>query len=405
MENKNSFSILLFVRRGRANKKGEVPIYSRITINGTTSEFAIGRSIEIDQWNKESNKAKGTSPNAKQLNNYLDIVRSKILRHHQELVNEGEVLTAKRLKFRYSGKDQRSRGIISTFKDHNEKISKLVNIDIAPATLQRYETTLKHVSSFIKKQYKTADINLNQIKYGFIEEFDFYLKTERNCANNTSVKYIKNFKKIINLAIRNEWLDRDPFAKYKSKLNEVKIEFLSQQELKIIENLKIEILRTDLVRDLFLFSCYTGLAFGDLNDLTKDKIQTDDDGTIWIRTHRKKTKNASNIPLQAKPLELINKYKDHPLVEGSNRILPKITNQKMNSYLKEIADLCIITKPLHSHIARHTFATTVTLAKGVPIEAVSKMLGHSSINMTQKYAKVLDTFVKSEMKKLNNNPK
>jgi len=397
----NSFALLFFIRKERANKNGEVPIYLRITVNGKISEISLNRRIAATQWDSAATKLTGTNPFAKQTNGYLDTVKAKILKHHQELLAEGEQITSKNLKNKYLGFTESTRTVLETFKYHNEQIKKLEGKDFAPATVQRYETTLNHLKEFIKKKYKISDIPLNQLKYSFIEDFEFYLKTERMCANNTAVKYNKNFKKIINMAVRYEWLSKDPFANYKSKLNEVIIEFLTTEELKIIEEKEFDIPRVDIVRDIFVFSCYTGLAFTDLNSLTIDEIKTENDGTLWIRKPRKKTSTVCSIPLLEKPLKIIEKYKDHPLTSINRRVLPKISNQKMNSYLKEIADVCGIKKPLRSHIGRHTFATTITLSNGVPIEVVSKMLGHSTITMTQKYAKVVENYVKSEMKKLN----
>ena len=231
-------------------------------------------------------------------------------------------------------------------------------------------------------------------------EYEFFLRSVRKCANNTAVKYIKNFKKIIKLCISNAWLDKDPFVNYKAKIREVKREFLSQEEIQAIYEKVFVTERLNQVKDIFVFACFTGLAYIDVKQLTLSNISIGIDGGKWIFTHRQKTETASRILLLPIPTELVQKYADHPQCINENKLLPVLSNQKMNSYLKEIADVCGIQKDLTFHIARHTFATTVTLTNGVPIETVSKMLGHTNIKTTQHYAKILDKKVSDDMQVL-----
>ncbi len=205
---------------------------------------------------------------------------------------------------------------------------------------------------------------------------------------------------MINMAIRNEWIERDPFAKFQARFIRNDREFLSQEELAAIEVKEFKILRLQWAKDLFVFSCYTGLAYCDVMGLTKENISIGIDGDYWIMTSRKKTNQPVRVPLLPKALELIEKYKSHPKALVMGTVFPVLSNQKLNAYLKEIADLCGITKNLTFHLARHTFATTVTLTNGVPIETVSKMLGHTSIRTTQIYAKVIEGKISEDMKKL-----
>ena len=269
--------------------------------------------------------------------------------------------------------------------------------EFAQGTVERYKITLRHIQNFLEWKYKVNDIAIDKIDFAFVMDFDFYLRTERKCQNNASVKYVKNFRKIFNICLDNEWVKTDPFKKYKSKTIIVDRDYLTELELRDIQTKKITIPRLDLVRDIFLFSCFTGLAYIDVQQLTNDNVALGIDGDKWIFKNRQKTDTASKIPLLPMAQEIIDKYENHPVCKNENRLLPILSNQKMNAYLKEIADVCKINKDLTFHIARHTFATTVTLSNGVPLETVSKMLGHTNLKTTQHYAKILDKKISEDM--------
>jgi site-specific recombinase XerD len=270
-------------------------------------------------------------------------------------------------------------------------------MDYAKPTLTKYNTTVNHLESFLKWKYKVSDISLLQLKYEFLSGFEFYLKTEKSIDHNTAAKYIKNTKKVINDCVAKGWLKANPFTNFKITTKLVDRTFLSEEELEILANKELRVDRVALVRDIFVFSCYTGLSFIDVANLTPNHIATGMDREKWIFTSRQKTNTASHIPILPPAMEIINKYKDHPASVSKGRLLPMLSNQKMNAYLKEIADLCEINKDLTFHVARHTFATTVTLTNGVPIETVSKMLGHKKLQTTQHYAKILDTKISQDM--------
>ncbi len=399
----NTFSTLnisFLIRKNRSNKQGEAPIYMRISVDVERVEIATGRYINLQNWNSKLNKAFPKKKGGIQINQFLDALKNAIYEHHTEMVKNGEFISAKKLKARFLGVDEDKKTLIQVFEYHNKQISELIGISYAPATIQRYVTTLDHIKSFLKHQYKLTDIALFRIKYSFIVDLDHYFKTVRKCNNNTTYKYIKNLKKVINIAIKNEWLNKDPFAKYKSTLVEVKREYLNKEELLKLQNLKLSMPRLDIVRDLFVFSCYSGLAYIDVANLTMNNIRKGVDGNLWIITQRKKTKVPSNVPLLPKAIQLIDKYKLFPAKKTEEHILPHLSNQKLNAYLKELADLASIDKNLTFHIARHTFATTVTLANGVPIESISSMLGHKNIRTTQIYSKVVNEKVSKDMNKL-----
>lgn len=395
---KTKVSILFYAKRAKASVNGLVPIYTRITINGKRIELSSNRFVEISKWSTESGKMKGNSEEARSINSHLDMLKIQIIDMQMELVHKKIPVTAETLKSKILGVDERARMLIPIFQDHNNKIKELVGKEYAPGTLERYKTSLSHTIEFLQWKYKVSDIEINKIDHAFVTDYEFWLRSVRNCANNTAVKYIKNFNKIIKLCLANDWLDKNPFANYKSKVKEVERVYLSEEEIQSIINKDFKTERLSLVRDIFLFSCFTGLAYIDVKNLTKSHISIGIDGEKWIFTHRQKTETASKIPILPVTQMIIDKYLDHPKSNNEDRLLPILTNQKMNAYLKEIAGVCEIEKELTFHIARHTFATTITLTNGVPIESVSKMLGHKNLRTTQHYAKVLDKKVGEDMK-------
>jgi site-specific recombinase XerD len=290
--------------------------------------------------------------------------------------------------------------VLQLFKDHNEKCQKLVDIDFAPGTITKYAHCYKHIANFVKMKFRRKDIAWGEVNAMFIKDFEFYLKTEQNCNHNTAIKYVTNFKKIVRIAMANGWLKNNPFASIKFRLEEVDLAYLDEKELDRLMKKKFSIDRMQQVKDVYLFCCFTGLAFIDVKSLcTKDLVVKED--MLWIRKKRHKTKNWCDIPLLDPAMKILEKYKFHPHCIKTGLLLPVMSNQKMNAYLKEIADLCGINKHLSTHTARHTFATTVTLANQVSMEVVSKMLGHSSLNMTRKYARVVDDLIKKDMQKIS----
>jgi len=395
---KTKVSILFYAKKAKAAANGLVPIYARITINGKRIELSTNRFVEISKWSTEAGKIKGTSEEARSINNHLDLLKSQIRDAEMELIHKKIVVTTETIKSKLLGVDERARMLVPIFQDHNNKIKELVGKEYAPGTLERYTTSLKHTIEFMQWKYNISDIDITKIDHAFITDYEFWLRSVRNCANNTAVKYLKNFNKIIKLCLANDWLDKNPFANYKSKVKEVERVYLTEDEIQSILNKDFKTERLSLVRDIFLFSCFTGLAYIDVKNLTKSHISFGIDGEKWIFTHRQKTESASKIPILPVTQMIIDKYEIHPQCINEDKLLPILSNQKMNAYLKEIAGVCEIEKELTFHIARHTFATTVTLTNGVPIESVSKMLGHKNLRTTQHCAKVLDRKVSEDMK-------
>ena len=404
----HTFSILFFLQKNKATLDGKAPIYARITVNGKRAQISIQRKVLIKKWDSTTGKIKGTSAESRTINSYIDSIRHKLQKLQERFIDEGKTITALTIKNRYLGKDRVNKMLIEIFQEHNNEVNSLVGKDFAHGTAERYRTAKRHVQEYIQKEYNTNDIPVKDVNHKFITGFEYYLKTTRKCSHNTAIKYITNFKKIIRIAYANDWISKDPFFNWKAKLKTIDREFLSKEEIQAMVEKEFSIPRLELVKDIFVFSCFTGLAYADVKKLSKNDIVVGIDGKRWIKTKRTKTDTRSNIPILEIPKEIIKKYAEHLDVINSDNLLPVLSNQKMNSYLKEIADSCGITKNLTFHLARHTFATTVTLTNGVPIESVSKMLGHKSLKTTQHYAKILDKKVSDDMatlrEKFSSNP-
>ena len=394
-----TFNVSLYIKRTKKLKDGTAPVFVRITIDGQRCDFGLQKSIPEDQWNIKKECIRGNSLNAKQLNLYFDFVKMKLLEHKINLEESGKKVTPLGLKKAFKGVEENNKTILQVFKEHNDRCKSLIGIDFAPGTYERYATCYLHVERFMDFMYHKKDMKLSEMTPSFVKDFEFYLKTERKCAHNSATKYLKNFKKITRIALANGWLKEDPFRNTKFHLEKVDLDFLSQEELDILINKKMAVGRLEQVKDVYLFCCFTGLAFIDVKSLSYADIENRK-GQLWIKKKRHKTKNWCNVPLLEPAVQLIEKYKNHPLCQKNNVVFPVITNQRMNAYLKEIAAICGIDKNLSTHTARHTFATTVTLSNQISIEVVSKMLGHSSINMTKRYARVMDDLINKDMQKI-----
>lgn len=389
-------SVLFYVKRSKVNAKGFCPVYVRVTVNSKRFEFSSNKFAHLDKWSSEAGRIRSNSEEARSINSSLDNIKNKILNAEKTLLKKDIEINSENLKNEVFGISTiRERMLIPIFQDHNSKVKELVGHEYSPGTLQRYETSLKHTQDFMQWKLNISDIGISKVDHAFITEYEFYLRSVRKCANNTAVKYIKNFKKIIRICLANGWIDKDPFVNYKAKVKEVIRHYLTEEEIQTIIDKEFVSERLELVRDIFIFSCFTGLAYIDVKQLTRSHISFGIDGDKWIFTTRQKTETISKIPLLPRAQSIVAKYESYSCNEGN--LLPILSNQKMNAYLKEIADVCGINKELTFHIARHTFATTITLSNGVPIETVSKMLGHTNLKTTQHYAKILDNKISHDM--------
>lgn len=405
MNTNQNYTILFWINKSKQSK-GKAPIYCRITVNGRRSEISMKRSIEPNKWNSSAGRAKGNSEETRTINNYLTIVENKVFKHFNQFISEGKYITSDLLKNAFMGKREDQKTLVEAFTYHNNQMEQLIGIDVVKKTHSRFVTTLNKLKLYLEKKQNRSDLYLKELNHKFVVDFEHYLKVDEGIGHNTAMKYIRNLKKIMNMSVANDWLAKNPFNNFSCSYRKVQREILSKEELELLHKKDLTIERLAEVRDVFLFCCYTGYAFVDVEKLTPDHLVTGIDGNKWIYTNRKKTGTQSNVPLLPQAKQILDKYAGHPYCEAKGKLLPVKSNQKMNAYLKEIADICGITKKLTMHIARHTFATTVTLSNGVPIETVSRLLGHTKLATTQIYAQVLEHKVSEDMgalaQKLNN---
>ena len=394
---RNTLSVLFIIKKAKLLKNGEAPICMRITVNKRVAEVMIKRSIPIDLWNQKKECSKGKDRVAAELNHYINTVRAKVLQIHRELEIDNKPITADIIKDCFYGRDKVQRSLLEVYAEHNEKCRALIGKEYTESTVTKFDTSINRLKEYIRSCYHRDDIMLAELDGQFIRNFDFWLKTEKHCQNNSALKHLKNLKKVIRIALANDWIKKDPFYGIHFKQDEVNVEFLSREELDILMNKEFTIKRLEQVRDVFVFCCFTALAFVDVQQLSREHLIKDNNGALWIRKARQKTNQMCNVPVLSIPQRILRKYEDNAECIKKGVLLPVISNQRMNAYLKEIADVCGIAKRLITHVARHTAATVVFLANDVSMENVSKILGHSNIRMTQHYAKVLDSSIMRDM--------
>ncbi len=393
---RSTFNVLFFIKKNAEKKDGTAPIVARITINGKKTHFNTKQFIKPNDWSVELNKAKGRNAEARTLNAVLDEIKTSLRNAYNDLTKKDIQITAEKVKNTFLGIGLEQYLLMELFEESNNLLKKQIGINKSKATYQKAEVCKRHLSNYLKTEYKRSDIDLREINHSFIVGFETFLNVQCGCNANTTAKFIQKFKSIVLIAQKNGWIQTDPFANYRISIKKVDRGYLNDDELKRIMQKSLSSERLERVRDIFIFSCYTGLAYIDIKNLKQEHITKGFDGNLWINTKRQKTSIKTVVPLLDIAQLILDKYKGLP----NNVLLPIPTNQKTNQYLKEIADVCGITKNLTFHLARHTFATTVTLSKGVPIESVSKMLGHTNIKTTQIYARITNEKISSDMQVL-----
>jgi len=363
--------------------------------NERLSLGSTGISVKSSQWDKEKERIKGRTTEALNTNLQLDNIASGLQSIFRR-IEMSDVVSLERIKSEFLGKKEEIDTLMQLFEKHNGDVAKQVGVSVGKATLQKYNVCKRHFSEFLEKQYKRSDLKLTELTYVVIREFDLYLRTEVGQNPNTATKTMKTFKTITLLGQKMGVLLHDPFMNHRFHIEPVNRGFLTDEEILCIAHKQINIPRLELIRDIFIFSCFTGLAYIDVSNLTPDHIVTLGDKQ-WIMTQRQKTSVETNVLLLDIPKAIIAKYGGKTYRNG--KLFPMLTNQKTNSYLKEIADICGIKKNLTFHLARHTFAT-MSLSKGVPMESVSKMLGHTNIRTTQIYARITNKKIEHDMEEL-----
>lgn len=399
MSNVESFAVGFFIKQDKIRKNGMAPIYARITVNGKRTFIALKRKTIPNQWDVSKGKMRGNSETSRSINLQIEKIHNKLFSIYYDLKQQGSLVSGAIIKNAFIGVKEKveHRTLLKTYDLHNEEIGKRVGIDYGKKTWTRFKNHRIIIGNYIQENYGVDDLLLDQLDYNFIVKFDTHLRTVRKIQQNTIVKYLRNLRKIINYAILRNWMDKNPFAQFPIKSEATTRPILTMAQLKVLESKEMPNKRLDEVRDVFVFVCYTGFSFGDLEVLSSKNIITGIDGKQWLIKDREKTGVPTRMPILPKAKMILEKYKDHPICEIKNILLPIKSNQKYNAYLKEVATICNIPISLSSHVARHTFATSVTLTNGVPIETVSKLLGHRSIRTTQIYAKVLDTKISNDM--------
>lgn len=395
-----SLGLLFYQKKVKNYKKGPVDIYLRITVDGLSKDISTKRKFDLSRWNPTSGRAVGNKEDDKTLNAFLDTLLSKVYEARRQMVDAGEIVTAAALKDFLAGASRRDRTILKLLKEHNDNMQKLIGKGFSENTHGMYVVAYNHIAQFIKWKYKVPDLNILMLDLEFVTSLDMWFKTEKGDSHNTSIKNITCLKKVVLHCVKHGWLPRDPFALFPMIEEEVEPVFLSREELQAIIAKSFHIERIAQVRDVFVFCCCTGLAFIDVKNLRKSEVSIGIDGNMWIQKHRQKTKAPTPIPLLPISLQILKKYEKNPACIQKDVLLPVLSNQKYNSYLKEIADLCGITKNLTTHVARHTFGTTVTMLNGVPIESIQKMMGHKNVGQTQHYSRVLPIKISEDMKVL-----
>lgn len=395
MRTSQTFSISFFVRKKK--KQPELGLlYTRITVNSKSLEISLKRTLLLEKWNQPASKLNGNSSESRQINKKIDETKVQFYKIYDSLIKEGLLVTTQTIKTRFLGSDQQHHTLLYLINYHQEKMGKVLKY----GTLKNYYTTENYLKHFIKTYHYTSDVYLKQIDYQFTLGFESYLRDLPSLHNNGVMKHMERFKKLMRLAEDLDWIEKNPTKRFKLRFDQVDMVYLSKAELQKIKEKEFKKETHRINRDIFVFCCYTGLAYGDVKELKKKHIQIGVDGEKWIHTRRMKTNTMLRIPLLDEAQRIVEKYEDYPKVCASDILLPVYSNQKTNQYLKEIAKAVKIDKELSFHAARHTFATTVTLANGVPIETVSKLLGHTKMSTTQIYARVIDSKIADDMEVL-----
>jgi len=393
-------NILYTINKHKVNSKGLCGITCRLTYIKSRKQFATGLFINPSFWNSKQQLVEPTEPDIEYINTQLSLIRQNLNQAFLFLQVKGTPFKVLDIYNQYKGETPKDEvGVMEAYRLHNDRIKKLIGIEIKQVTYSKYLESGSHLQDFIWHKFKAKDIHLKALRGGFLGQYEYFLKTEKNLAQSTLNKAIQRFRKVIKYAIAEDYLNKDPFLLFKYKTVRKEVIFLTVDELKKLEDQHFEIARIEKVKDLFIFCCYSGLAYKEMATIKKEDIAVDFDDNLWLSIHRSKTNKAYKIPLLPKALEIINKYK----VEDEVLVFKNISNQRFNGYLKEIADVVGIKKNLTHHMARKTFASTLLLYNDVPMEIVSELLGHSSIKTTEaSYGKIVQRSISKEINRIKN---
>lgn len=391
-------NITFLLARNRLNQSGKCSIRCRITYLKKRHEFATGLFLNPNYWHSRQQLAK--PPNAENtfINNELSLIKNKINQAFLLLQIQERDFTAEDVYNQFRGKTQiKNKSLVEYYNEYLVMYKKLIGIEIKKSTWNKFNYILSDIKDFIKCKFNLKDVLLKDLDLSFIIDFEYYLKTEKHQKQVTVNKALQRLKKVVKSAVINKYLDSFPFEEHRAKKVVTNVVYLTVEELEKLESYTFSQTRLEQVKDMFIFCCYTGLAYNEMSKLESKHIQLGFDGKQWIQMIREKTNKPIAIPLLPKSANIIQKYYKF----NNTYLLPNITNQKFNSYLKEIAEIIGLEKNLTHHIARKTFATTILLYNDVPMEIVSELLGHSKISITQEhYGKVVQKKVSEHISKL-----
>ncbi|WP_337600206.1 site-specific integrase [Alistipes ihumii] len=392
---RSTFKVLFYLKR-QAEQNGKAPIMGRITINGTISQFSCKLSISPKLWDTKANKAAGKSMAAQRINEKLENIKTNIGKQYQRICDRDSYVTAEKVRNAWQGFGDGYQLLLQTFNAYLAEFEqKRVGKDRAASTLENYGRSRRYLSGFLQYEYKLEDIPFRELKRDFIEKYVVYLSTVRGMLPGSIITPVKKLKLMSYTAFRNGWITSDPFAGYRYRVEYRDRRFLSESELRAVMNAQLPNYKTAIVRDIFVFCCFTGLSYADVKKLTHDDIHTDERGDMWIIDHRQKTGTQFRVKLLPVAKELAERYSRLKLPE--NKIFPVKDRDSMNMSLRHVAHHAGLSFSPTMHEARHTFSTTVTLSQGVPLETVSKMLGHKHITTTQIYAKITNDKIGRDM--------
>lgn len=390
------FKLLFYIKKTEVKTDGTCPIMGRISIGKTMAQFSTKQTTAVSLWDTRANRMSGKSTTAVAVNRALDKLSVSINSHYQKLIQLNGSTTANEVKNAFQGMASAQHTLVKYYQNHNQEFFKRVGVNREKNTAIQYENSLNHLTRFIRKKYNVSDVPFSKLDINFIEAYDFYLRVELQRKPNTILGIVRHIRKMIKLAIAEGIIFRDPFDGYTPERPKAEQKYLTREELDRLMKTQLDHPSRYLTRDMFLFSVFTGLAYRDVCNLTPKHIVRTDDGVLWIRTTRQKTGTPCDIPLLELPKQIIEKYEG---TAKDGKLLPMLSCGRLNKNLKVIAKLCNIDRKLIYHAGRHTYATEICLSQGVPIESVSRMLGHRDLRSTQIYAKITEHKIAEDMQK------
>ena len=393
---RSTFKVLFYLKRNKEKTQSVVPLMGRITVNGTISQFSAKLSVPERLWEVRGGRAKGRSLEADRINRYLDDIRSQIDRHYRDIRDRESYVTAEKVKNAWLGFGKRYRTLLSTFRSFTDDLHGRIGVDRSKNTWYRYLATMKHLQAFLTAKYRVSDIALAELEQSFIEQFHVYLKTERALKLTSICRYLDCLINVVKIAFNDGIMPRNPFASYRYNEPAPERAFLNETEILTLQHAALRTRKQRVIRDLFLFSCFTGICYADLKTLAWKQFGQDTHGDWWVTGNRCKTDTQYVVKLLPAALSILERYRD-----GADRVFAFMPHlNTVDRSLKRIAVLCGIDKKLTFHVARHTYATTICLMNGVSLETLSKMLGHKRITTTQTYAKVTQPMIDREVEML-----